>query len=219
MHYRAPSPHDLLLVCDRSALRAPDGVRLEQAAITAAAASGGGDAGAWVVVRRATGRTGWIPVGIRGAHRSCRFPALVPAKAIVSAVPPIRVPRIPAPHRARLPAFRALHEFGHIADTVLPSHRWGPGGSVGFELVTGRAAVTTSSDLDVLLLAEHPLDRAAARQALEAAARLPARVDLHVLTPRGGFALAEWVREPTGAPIVLRTNHGPQLATDIWPAP
>ncbi|WP_034218098.1 malonate decarboxylase holo-ACP synthase [Actinoplanes subtropicus] len=219
MDRTAPSPHDLLLVSDRSALRAPGGGPLDQAATTAAAGSGGGDEGAWVVVRRATRETGWIPVGIRGAHRSCRFPAQMPADAVACAVPPARVPRTATPHRARLPAFRALHGFSHVADTALPGHRWGPGGSVGFELVTGQATVTASSDLDVLLLAEQPLDRTAARQAFEATARLPTRVDLHVLTPNGGFALEEWLREPAGAPVVLRTDLGPRLVTDIWPAP
>ncbi|MEW2386235.1 malonate decarboxylase holo-ACP synthase [Micromonospora sp. NPDC047707] len=212
----APVAHDLFLLADRTALTAPDGAALDPSATVAAAATVSGAAGAWVVVRRATVRSGWIPVGIRGPKRSDRFAAEVPADTLLRAVSPADVPRTPVPQRASLPAFRALRAFGRIAAAVFPGLAWGPVGSVGYELVTGRPAVTATSDLDVVLIADEPLHRPDVHRGIEAAAWLAARVDLQVRTPGGGFALAEWAREPGGVPIVLRTDRGPLLTTNPW---
>jgi phosphoribosyl-dephospho-CoA transferase len=91
--------------------------------------------------------------------------------------------------------------------------RWGPTGSVGFELATGVSTATEESDLDLLVriprltpetlaqLAE--LDRLFADQ--------PARIDCQVETDCGAFALTELIGgEPE---ILMRAATGPKLVS------
>lgn len=87
---------------------------------------------------------------------------------------------------------------------------WGPTGSVGFELATGTATVTSSSDLDLVLRAWQP--RAVWDQLVAVASLLtaaPTRVDCQVETRWGAVALAELVGGSTD--VLLRTPQGPRL--------
>jgi phosphoribosyl-dephospho-CoA transferase len=95
---------------------------------------------------------------------------------------------------------------------------WGPGGSVGFELATGRHAASPQSDLDVVIYAESRMTQHEARALCESAQGLPAAVDIRVETPLCGFSLTEYAnRAPL--PILLRFAHGTMLGTDPWADP
>ncbi|MDA5194203.1 malonate decarboxylase holo-ACP synthase [Govanella unica] len=163
----------------------------------------------WVVVRRALSSDGRIAVGVRGQTRDQRFAAWLPVAGVTAHVTPYDIVRDGLAGRRRmLPALAAL-------DTVLSvmagtPYVWGPGGSVGFELVTGYLAVTEQSDLDIILRAPEYLDRARAADLLD---RLPLRSDVRLEVPRGAVALREYVR---GGRMVLKTCEGPCLVDDPW---
>lgn len=160
-----------------------------------------------VVVRRGVITDDNIPVGIRGALRRDRWAAFCPPHLIKRILTPEALLDRVLPDRG-MPALRALR--------VLKERwrcNWGPGGSVGFELATGAAVVTPSSDLDAVIYASEPIDTCEARSLLEATRGLPAAVDVRVETPRVGFSLAEYVQ---GTKLLLRTPGGPVLGTDPW---
>lgn len=202
----APRPHDLLRV-DPAAV-----VGVERALSEWAMAS----LARWpvVVVRRAPGEPGVHTVGIRGDSRAERSAALVPAAAVTALAGPEDL----AAHRLwdgigdPLPAMAVL---GTVASVMTGYGMiWGPTGSVGYALATGRACVTPSSDLDLAVWAPAPLGRDLARALATALAALPVRVDVQVETPSGAVALADLASG--AAQVALRTAVGPRLVADPW---
>jgi phosphoribosyl-dephospho-CoA transferase len=156
------------------------------------------DRAPWVVVRRPPLRGDLYPVGIRGSTRAERAPAWLPFPAIAAAV----TPQMLAP------------ALGDV-DTIMRHHghatRWGPTGSVAFELATQLPCVSPTSDLDLALFAPTPIARHAAAALL---ADLPARADVLLETPHGAVSLAEYA---SGAPtMMLRSPLGPRLVADPW---
>jgi phosphoribosyl-dephospho-CoA transferase len=115
-----------------------------------------------------------------------------------------------------VPALAALARVAPLL--ALRGYRWGPGGSVGFELATGTVTATASSDLDVILRQARRLepDEARALQAALAEAAAPARIDALLETPRGGVSLADLAAAPTR--VLVRAPDGPYLAADPWAA-
>ena len=171
----------------------------------------------YVVVRRDTVPAGTIPVGARGSLRAQRHAFVIRQSDVIACIcPEALANRTPAPPRFALPAFAALARVrDELSRFGLP---WGPTGSVGFELATGRPSVTPTSDLDLLIRCAAPLGRDAAvaiHRALNMAAEAAhVRVDAQIDTPRGGFALSEYA---SGKPrVLLRTNSGPLLDDDPW---
>jgi phosphoribosyl-dephospho-CoA transferase len=90
---------------------------------------------------------------------------------------------------------------------------WGPTGSVGFELATGVAATSTTSDLDVVVRAPEPWPLENAREIADELERLPTRVDVQLDAPAGAVMLAEYA---SGGRVLLRTPDGPRLVYDPW---
>ena len=130
---------------------------------------------------------------------------------------PWHVPVRPRPGRTALPAFAALERVRDVLTGEGPD-RWGPGGGVAYELVTGIATVHLGSDLDLVFVAAEPLDRGRMRRLAEGlrTAGQGVRIDVQVQTPAGGFALEEWLRVGDGGPVALKTGDGPRLAMDLW---
>jgi phosphoribosyl-dephospho-CoA transferase len=152
----------------------------------------------WVVVRRAVAEPGTIPVGVRGPTRADRFAFDLDPAAVADLVRPEDL------------ADRGAGGFPALARArqALAGRVWGPTGSVGFELATGRPAVTPASDLDLIVRAGSlpPLDdlRRLHRD-------LPDRADCLIETPAGAVALAELT---SGArQVLLRTTTGPRLVS------
>ena len=174
----------------------------------------------WVVVRRGHVRDGMIPVGVRGLARQERFAALVAVADFALGLSPEELAEsryvITRRRMDEAPALASLFRVGHIL--ARRGHRWGPGGSVGFEIATGVATVTSSSDLDLILRQEHRLglDEAIDLQAVLSEAAAPARVDVLLETPRGGVSLADLAAMP--ARVLVRTPEGPILSADPWMA-
>ena len=181
----------------------------------------------WVVVRRGRIQAGAIPVGVRGLTRAQRFAAWLAAADVTERRSPEelwdRVANRPArglagtPKQTRTEAVPALAALARVAPLLaLRGYRWGPGGSVGFELAAGVATATASSDLDVILRQARRLepDEARALQAALAEAGAPARIDVLLETPRGAVSLADLAAAP--ALVLVRTLDGARLAADPW---
>jgi phosphoribosyl-dephospho-CoA transferase len=172
----------------------------------------------WVVVRRGPVRDGMIPVGVRGSARHQRFAAFVTVAEIADRLSPEdltdsrylveRKPKDPAP------AMAALERVTPIL--ARSGRRWGPGGSVGFEIATGVSTATSSSDLDLILRQDHRLEPNEAIALLDALtkAAAPVRIDVLLETPMGGVSLAELAAMP--AKVLVRTPFGPRLSVDPW---
>ena len=160
----------------------------------------------WVVIRRARCRRGYLPVGIRGPNRSQRHPALIERNLVRERLaPPDLIDRFD-----RLPELPVTETLRSAADLLATSGlRWGPGGSVGFTLATGVLAVTPSSDLDLVVIADDLPPIGMLGDLAEALRTLPSRVDCQLDLPVGGVALDELVGG--GDQVLVRTDDGPML--------
>jgi phosphoribosyl-dephospho-CoA transferase len=174
----------------------------------------------WVVVRRGPVRDGMIPVGVRGLARQERFAAVLAIAEIAGRLSPEELTEsrhvITRRRKDEAPALAALARVAPILASR--GHRWGPGGSVGFEIATGVATATWSSDLDLILRQDHRLglDEAIDLRAALSEAAAPARVDVLLETPRGGVSLADLAA--MRARVLVRAPDGPRLAADPWAA-
>ena len=169
----------------------------------------------WVVVRRAQAPPGLIAVGVRGNSRSERWATFCEQRLIRKILRPEELLQRDRNSNdvQRTPALRALQQMkDRWAGLTLP---WGPGGSVGFELASGRKVTTEASDLDLVIRAEQPIAHQQARSLLDRTLGLEAKVDIRVETPVCGFALEEYV-SASSAKILLRYSDAVRLGEDPW---
>jgi phosphoribosyl-dephospho-CoA transferase len=181
------------------------------------------------VVRRGPVSGREIPIGVRGAHRNERWAGSChPSLVSEILTPQTLLDRAAAAAVARAATAEATAALSRT--TAMPALRtlsllakrwksldsvWGPGGSVGFELATGRHVVTPQSDLDVVIYAHRRMTVNEARLLRDSTLGLPAPVDIRVETPICGFSLVEYAsRAP--APILLRTASGALPGADPW---
>ncbi|WP_164478345.1 malonate decarboxylase holo-ACP synthase [Mycolicibacterium stellerae] len=198
-------PHDLLrLSAAATALLPTDAPAWPGTALSAAP---------WVVVRRAAVPDGLIPVGVRGSDRSQRYPWTIGWESVRELVTPedlaVTLPARNLPVLEMLPAVREIFR----------GLRWGPTGSVGFELATGLPTASATSDLDVVVRTSlcdgEVLQRLG--EVHTQLARLDVRVDCQVETPKGAIALAELVSASDD--VLVRTPFGPRLVERLVAAP
>ena len=167
----------------------------------------------WVVRRRAEPRTGDIPVGIRGRQRNQRHAWWIPVDSVDRVVPPWELVDGLATYKSSLGVVRTAR----AVSTLMAEHglRWGPTGSLGFSLATGRVAVRPESDLDLLIDTPTELPREHARELMDQLERLDCAVDAQLATPAGGVSLDEWANS-TAQQLVVRTESGPMLTANPW---
>jgi phosphoribosyl-dephospho-CoA transferase len=174
----------------------------------------------WVVVRRSVQQPGAWPVGVRGALRVQRCAAWLPAGAAEDCVTPqwLAAQRLwrRQPGRHANPAILVLDEVAAVLAAHGHAGRWGPGGSVGFELASAVPCTTPASDLDLVLQADQPIARGDAARLHAELSKLPVRIDALLETPYGAVALSEYVL--AGALVRLRCAVGPRLVHDPWTA-
>jgi len=156
-----------------------------------------------------------LPVGIRGAERAQRWAAFCSLAGItaIHRTDDLLHRRAPDVRLSEAPAFHALTLLRERWERH--SLKWGPTGSVGFELATGCLTVTRSSDLDLVLRADEPLTISCAAALLSEANGLAAAVDIRVETPFCGFSLYEFVREGSRS-ILLRYPSTVIIGDDPW---
>lgn len=118
-----------------------------------------------------------------------------------------------------LPAFRALEAVRPILGAS--GLRWGPTGSVGFQLATGHRCVHRDSDLDVAVYADSDTDGMFEwlRDLHGALEDVPARVDCLVEFGWGAISLTELASDVSE--LMARSHDGPQLVSrsrlTSWP--
>ena len=172
----------------------------------------------FVVVRRAVSVKGLIAVGIRGSTRSERFGSWLDARYVERVLEPetLLANLEPSATRAKLAAFALLQAVAPVCEAI--GYAWGPTGSVGFELASGCPTVTQTSDLDLLVRAPDPLDRASAKSLFDALSQAAldhnTRIDMQIQTLDGAFALAEYAHP--GTRVMMRCADGPKLVVDPW---
>jgi phosphoribosyl-dephospho-CoA transferase len=169
----------------------------------------------WVVVRRGQAPAGQVAVGVRGATRGERWGGFCGERLIRKIVQPAEL--LVLGRRStdiRLtPALNALQEvFERWRGLTLP---WGPTGSVGFELASGRQVTTEASDLDLVIRAPTPITVEQARSLWDRVTGLQTKVDVRVETPGCGLSLDEYACA-SSARILLRYSDGLRLGDDPW---
>jgi phosphoribosyl-dephospho-CoA transferase len=171
----------------------------------------------WVVVRREVAPTGKVAVGVRGEERHQRWGGFVARSTIVGSV---RVDQLRSsqfdPSRRSLPALRALECVERRMESL--NLVWGPMGSLGFELATGRHITRPASDLDLVIYAPQPLGKEEARDLWNRVRISHGKVDAKVETPVCGFSLQEYVNGQSST-ILLRMPMGIRLGADPWAPP
>lgn len=174
----------------------------------------------WAVVRRAAPRLGLWPVGVRGGLRAQRCAAWLPDRAIRDCITPQMLAAKQVwrqqPSTTATPAVAVLDEVAAILVAQGFAGRWGPGGSVGFELASGVPSTTAGSDLDLVLQADEPMPRTDAIRLHADLSKLPVRIDLLLETPYGAVALAEYAK--SAGVTLMRSAQGPRLVHDPWSA-
>jgi phosphoribosyl-dephospho-CoA transferase len=172
----------------------------------------------WAVVRRAQAPVGQIAVGVRGTTRSERWGGFC-AKSLISAVVRPADVLVLAGSSSRTLRTAALKVFQVVIerwrDLSLP---WGPAGSAGFELATGRQVTSETSDLDLVIRAPFRIPVEQARSLWHRVTGLQVKVDARVETPECGFALEEYASSIStrNSRILLRYPDGSRFGDDPW---
>jgi len=195
-------PHDLLWGMPLSAL--PDDA--PKWAVEAVLA------GQPVVVRRHAMPAGQVAVGLRGRGREQRYAASMPLADVCRRVMPEQLIEAPTESLQQWPALQALRQIRPVMEAL--ELDWGVGGSAGFELASGIAALHQDSDLDLILRTPGRLSRRCAAELVEALETSVCRVDVQLQLEQGAVALREWARQ-TGR-VLLKTASGARLVADPW---
>lgn len=174
-------------------------------------------AGHPVVVRRALGPAGEIPVGVRGRLREQRFAALMRVDSVRQRVQPESLCHVSS--ERDLPALHALKHLRPMLDDC--GWVWGVSGSAGFELASAgfhlasaALALHPHSDLDLILRTPEPLPRLQARELLKILDSAACPVDMQLQTPLGAVVLREWAGRSDR--VLLKQACGACLTADPW---
>jgi phosphoribosyl-dephospho-CoA transferase len=201
---RGPAPHDLLQIQNVTGIDWAHLPRWAQDSL---------DWARWVVRRRAVHPRDRIPVGIRGRQRNQRHAWWVPVESVDRVVAPWELVDPLAMYESTLAVVRTAR----TVSALMAEHglRWGPTGSLGFTLASGRVAIRPESDLDVLIDTPGELPRERARELTRQFERLECAVDARLATPAGQVSLNEWATA-TAHHLLVRTESGPMLTANPW---
>ncbi|WP_437887674.1 malonate decarboxylase holo-ACP synthase [Phytobacter sp. V91] len=197
-----PRPHDLLWLTTLDALEG----------ISDAWVKNAWHIGLPVVVRRDVDANGRIPVGVRGLKRDQRAAGWVKPEHIARVVSPEQLAEENDLLRSAFITQPPVQVAVQLCRQQWP-WCWGITGSTGYALATGIPVIHADSDLDLLIRAPLPLLPADLRLWQSQLSHALCRADTQVDTPRGGFALAEWLRD---GKTLLKTELGPRLVSDPW---
>lgn len=165
------------------------------------------------VIRRALpSQPDLVPIGLRGVARHQRFALEIPITAIQAIVHPWEITARESFRAAEIAQFPVYEQY-HVAQKILAGLKWGVGGSLGFELTSRIQAVKPTSDFDLLLYANGPTEIPLA--VITKNRLFFEQFDTQVITPKGGFALKEYLRTPDKK-ILLKTDTGPILTKELW---
>lgn len=175
-----------------------------------------------VVVRRGTLPEGWIPVGIRGKGKEQRFACGMRADGSRKTdTPETLLTGLLAGEREN--PFWKEHLQGLAPLTDPENKEWedvlsvGIGGSVGYELASGRKVTNPRSDADLLIrLAgdeEGKIQRNVCRRLLAYLDDFPCPVDPVLITVQGWASLREYAGNSRG--VLVKTDSGCYMAETL----
>lgn len=168
------------------------------------------------VVRRAPQRDNLIPIGIRGNERSERFGTYIPQQFIETVISPKNIVEQMLwcnwQRQSQFPEF-VIHL--NQLSKLLSGLSWGIGGSLGYELITGRECLKPSSDVDIIWYQSTQPDLQFCQSLIQQTQHLSPRIDIQIENHHGAFHLSEYVQSPDRA-ILIKQNNGPILAKVLW---
>jgi len=171
----------------------------------------------YVVVRRKPASKNGIAIGVRGPSRNQRWPGFVSACQVQTIVSPFELrgggTTIKPERLEAIPALR--HLLALEKQWCSLDLKWGPGGSVGFELASAHPVATPLSDLDIVLFAPIPFGCDYALSLLLSVRQIAACIDVIVEAPECAFSLEEYA-DSQGRPLLLRCLDKPRMAVDPW---
>ncbi|MDM5198223.1 malonate decarboxylase holo-ACP synthase [Fictibacillus enclensis] len=170
----------------------------------------------FVVVRRAAGLEGRVPVGIRGETRSQRFGCFLPEEECSIVISPEQLAKEkPWKQTDRRLSIVAIEVLDRV-DELMTSEEmiWGPTGSVGFELASGLDTAHAGSDLDLVIRSDQQLQMEKAKRLIQELSQFPVHIDVQLETGKGACSLAEYSRGQDS--LLLKTVNGPMLVKDPW---
>ncbi len=201
-------------------MRPHDLLRLNHPAVLS-----GEDAPAWVaeslrrapfvVVRRVLSSSDHVPVGVRGATRDRRFACAIHPSDVAAVITPEALAqkftwRTTA--RRELAPFASMDRVARVAAQC--GLTWGPAGSAGFELASGVATLSESSDLDIVVRPTRHHSRDDLARFRDDIETPTCHIDVVIECDAGAVALDEWLESPQR--VLIKTPHGPQLGAFAW---
>lgn len=163
----------------------------------------------FVVVRRVRAEDGFVAVGIRGQRRNERFAAFLPKNKVKEIITPEQLVEGKNWKSRNEKIFSILNDVMKLMDQL--SLSWGPTGSVGFELATGKSVITEKSDIDIIIRSEHGIKKDDARELLAELRNIPYTIDVQIEIEEGAYSFAEYATAQKGEKILCRTLDGPML--------
>ncbi|WP_260284885.1 malonate decarboxylase holo-ACP synthase [Peribacillus aracenensis] len=162
----------------------------------------------FVVIRRSHASKGQVAVGVRGPERNKRFAAFLPVDSILTRISPERLAQDKGWQNHSKKIFQCLDRVSDLLDQA--SLKWGPTGSVGFELATGQEVVTEKSDIDIVIRISEEFTINFAQKIENGLKKNPFRIDVQLETKVGAFSLSEYANSK-GKAVLFRTMDGPFL--------
>lgn len=162
----------------------------------------------FVVVRRARASEGLVAVGVRGSMRNERFAAFLPVDHIVRWIKPEQLVQERKWSKQSKDIFCCLERVSHLMK--VHSLMWGPVGSVGFELVSGKEMTRKTSDIDIVIRFSEGFTTRFAKELEAELKKIQVRVDVQLEAMEGAFSLSEYAASGD-KPVLLRTMDGPML--------
>lgn len=162
----------------------------------------------FVVVRRSRASEGFVAVGVRGRARNERYAAFMPVDHLLKRITPEQLAQERKWKKHPQEIFSCLEQVSHIMNDH--SLIWGPVGSVGFELLSGKKTTTKTSDIDIVIRISEGFTTEFAKKIVSELIKIQVRVDVQMESTKGAFSLSEYAASE-GKPILIRTIDGPIL--------
>jgi phosphoribosyl-dephospho-CoA transferase len=161
----------------------------------------------FVVVRRSRAIEGFVAVGVRGRERNERYAAFMPVDHLLKRITPEQLAQERKWKKHPQEIFSCLEQVSHIMNDH--SLIWGPVGSVGFELLSGKKTTSKTSDIDIVIRISEGFTTEFAKKIVSELI-IQVRVDVQMESTKGAFSLSEYAASE-GKPILIRTIDGPIL--------
>jgi phosphoribosyl-dephospho-CoA transferase len=168
-----------------------------------------------VVVRRGPRPGVLVPVEVRGTTSSQRCAGFISPNAVIERISPEQLVEWRTWKSHPQEEIKALRHLEAITCAWAPlGVSWGPVGGIGYELFTGLPISEMERDLELIVRAEERVSIDLAGELIRLSDSPEIRVDLHLETPLGGLALAEYLKQTSK--VLLQTDTGPKFVHDPW---